>query len=346
MEMGKTPKHMISVIIPAYNAESTIQACLHALNCQTGIDRSNYEIIVVDDHSTDNTAVICEQDESICLIKLRGHDGPKGASTARNKGLRAAQGNIICFTDADCEPTPDWLCNLIQPFSDPEIAGCKGIYATKQTELIARFIQIEYEDKYDRLRKQERIDFIDTYSAGYLREVLLDNDGFDELFHYAEDVELSFRLATRGYQFVFQPNAVVYHNHPNTFRSFLNKKFWNGYWRTQTVRRFPERAVKDSHTPQVLKIQIMLMALWLGVTAILPVTAVFAPTLLSYVTLIWLIVMFIFLLTSFPFVRKAWHKDKVVALVSPIILAIRSLALGFGTAVGIFRPNKDIFGKK
>lgn len=346
---------MISVIIPAYNAERTIQKCLHALKHQQGVDPSDYEIIVVDDGSTDNTVTICENDEAVRLVHLQdqpdeqgqpGQQGSKGASTARNNGIKVAKGSIVCFTDADCEPTPDWLYSLIQPFTDSEISGCKGIYATKQSELIARFVQIEYEDKYDRLRTQSRIDFIDTYSAGYRRDVLIENDGFDELFHYAEDVELSFRLATRGYQFVFQPKAVVYHNHPDTLRAYTNKKFWNGYWRTQTVRRFPERAVKDSHTPQVLKFQIGLMALLLATTAVIPVTFFLSTAVTVLAQLLWLLIFLAFFCTTIPFVRKAWHKDKTIAIVSPLFIAIRALALGFGTTAGLLKPNQDIFGKK
>ena len=87
---------MISVIIGAYNAENTIGACLRALETQQDIAPDDYEVIVVDDGSTDKTASICEQASSVCLIQ---QDGPLGPATARNNGLKTAQGNIICFTD-------------------------------------------------------------------------------------------------------------------------------------------------------------------------------------------------------------------------------------------------------
>ena len=333
----------LSVIIPAYNAERTIQACLNALKAQQGIERNDFEIIVVDDGSTDSTAALCEKEEAVCLIRQAG---PKGAGASRNNGLQTAQGHLICFTDADCEPTPDWLHNLSQPFTNPEISGCKGIYATKQPELVARFVQIEYEDKYDLLRTQPRIDFIDTYSAGYLRTVLLENHGFDERFHYTEDQELSFRLAARGYQFVFQPDAVVYHQHSHTFRAYFRKKFWIGYWKTQTIRRFPERALKDSHTPQVMKFQIALMALLLVATAVFLITAVLAASILAWAGLVWLTIMTAFLCITIPFTHKAWQKDKAVALISPALLATRALALGLGTVWGIVKPQQSVLEEK
>ena len=150
-----------------------------------------------------------------------GHEERRGAAAARNSGLQAARGEFVCFTDADCAPKSDWLREILAPFSDQAISGCKGTYATKQKEIVARFVQIEYEDKYDRLAKQKRIDFIDTYSAAYRKQVLLDQDGFDEQFTYLEDQELSFRLAAKGYEMVFHPAAVVYHRHADSLTSFL-----------------------------------------------------------------------------------------------------------------------------
>src|SRR5690606_35810330 len=140
------------------------------------------------------------------------------------------------------------LEQILQPFSSPEVAGCKGIYATNQRSVVARFVQIEYEDKYDLLHGQRYIDSIDTYSAAYRRDVLAANNGFDESFPYLEDQELSFRLATRGYRMVFQPEAVVYHRHAADALDYFRKKFIIGFWKAQVVRRFPERGVRDSHT--------------------------------------------------------------------------------------------------
>jgi glycosyltransferase involved in cell wall biosynthesis len=329
---------MISVIVPAYNAAATLGDCLNALLNQT-MPRESYEILVVDDGSTDDTAVITQsmitQSTNIQLLRLPQN---RGAAAARNQGLAAAQGEIICFTDADCEPRPDWLEELTRPLLKPDITATKGIYATRQRQLVARFVQIEYEDRYDRMAGQPQIDFIDTYAAAYRRQPLQEVGGFDETIAYVEDQELSFRLAAQGCVMLFCPTAVVSHHHSHTIARYARKKFWIGCWKARIISRFPDRAIKDSHTPQLLKVQMGLAALLLplvGGTVFFPPTAVLLAA-----------VLLIFLLTTLPFCRKAWAKDKSVALAAPFLLLVRAFALGagfvWGTIRGSFRHGRSL----
>jgi lipopolysaccharide/colanic/teichoic acid biosynthesis glycosyltransferase/glycosyltransferase involved in cell wall biosynthesis len=321
---------LASVVVPAYNAGDTISACVHALQQQT-IDRARYEVIVVDDGSSDATAGRAAE-AGACVVQ-QPH---RKSAAARNTGTRTARAEVVCFTDADCEPRSDWLASLLAGMADPSVAGIKGTYATRQRSLVARFVQLEYEDKYDLLRTKPTIDFIDTYSAAYRRDVLLANDGFDEGFQYVEDQELSFRLAARGYKMVFRPEAVVYHRHSATLASYLRKKFFIAYWKAQVVRRFPERGWRDSHTPQIMKVQMGLMAL------VLVSLVSLLLTLWSAVPLALLVAAF--LLTTVRFTVKAWRKDRNVALVAPLLLAGRALALGFGYVWGTARPQPGVTG--
>ena len=323
---------MISVVVPAHNAAETIDGCIHALRRQT-LDPGSYEIIVVDDGSSDETRLRAEVEGATVLYQERA-----GAAAARNAGIDAAQGEIVCLTDADCRPRPDWLAQITDPLRNPEIVGCKGTYATTQTELVARFVQLEYEDKYDLMSEQEFIDFVDTYSAAYRREVLLANGGFDDRISFVEDQELSFRLAARGYKMRFQPTAVVEHEHSSTLVGYFSKKFSIGFWKAQIVRRYPERGFKDSHTPQVLKIQMALVAM------ILPALLASLAAKVSVFVAAGLLAAF--LATTIPFVAKAWSKDRAVALYAPFFLAVRAVALGLGYTWGTVRPLEGISGEE
>jgi lipopolysaccharide/colanic/teichoic acid biosynthesis glycosyltransferase/glycosyltransferase involved in cell wall biosynthesis len=328
---------MISIVVPAFNAAETVVDCISALTRQR-CHGSDYEVILVDDASTDDTSSLAQDAGAVVIVQER----QSGASAARNRGIQASRGEIVCFTDADCVPNVDWLSHLVRPFSDPDIVAAKGVYATSQTQVIARFVQIEYEDKYDLLRRQPRIDFVDTYSAAFRRPVLVANGGFDERIHYAEDRELAYRLASRGYQMVFQPAAVVKHLHSDSLYKYVNKKFYIGYYVAQTIRRYPGQSFKDSHTPQVMKIQILLSALFLASL----VAAVFASgRFLNWRFLMPLGVLLLFIGTTIPFTVKALRKDRIVGLVSPFLLAVRALALGAGYTWGTLRPLPGISGE-
>ena len=327
------------MIVPAYNAADTIGACVKALHQQVD-PPAPYEIIVVDNGSSDETGKIAAAAGATVIIERK-----KGAAAARNAGIRYAKGEIICLTDADCEPTPTWLQEISQPLlKDAQTVGAKGVYLTKQRAPVARFIQLEYEDKYDLLPTDRPIDFVDTYSAAYNRQILLQNDGFDEAMTFLEDQELSFRLNLRGYQLFFAPNAVVYHQHSDTLLKYFRKKRTIGYWKAQVVRRFPSKGRRDSHTPQVMKIQMGLVLLFvsslIGLLFTLPLILRILPALPLYpLWLLAFIPLALFLFTTLPFVRKAWGKDRSIALLSPLYLFVRALALGIGYLWGIVRPK-------
>jgi lipopolysaccharide/colanic/teichoic acid biosynthesis glycosyltransferase/GT2 family glycosyltransferase len=311
-----------SVIVPAYNAAQTIERCIEALLKQS-VTREEYEVIVVDDGSTDSTATLARSYGVRVITQPR-----QGPAAARNAGAGQATGEILLFTDADCAPTPTWIEEMTKPFSDPEVAGVKGTYLTRQRELVARFVQIEYEDKYDRMARQERIDFVDTYSAGYRRDIFLANGGFDTTFPTAsvEDQELSFRLARKGYKMVFAPKARVVHRHDVSLGEYIRRKFNIGYWKALLTQWHPERLVRDSHTPQTLKLQILLLGL-----ATLSLLAVPLWPRFLWMAAGWA---GLFLVSTFPFVAKAATKDLAVAMASPLLLALRAASLGAGFALG------------
>jgi cellulose synthase/poly-beta-1,6-N-acetylglucosamine synthase-like glycosyltransferase len=317
----------VSIIIPTFNGAARIGNCLAALLAQA-VDR-NIEIIVVNDGSTDNTIDVVKKFPGVRCIS-QSNAGP---AAARNRGAEEARGSLILLTDDDCVPLPGWIEAMVKPFGDPDVVGAKGIYRSRQKALIARFVQIEYEDRYRLMANLETIDFIDTYSAAFRRERFLEMGGYDTSFPVAcaEDVELSYRMSSRGWKMKFAPEAIVYHTHPDKLSSYLKKKYKFAFWRVLAVRKNPSKAIKDSHTPQLMKLQLLLAP---ALALALAVDLVVRPSVPMS-----LLVLGAFVISTLPFTMRALAKDPIVGLLSPALLAARACAQLLGVVAGMLNAK-------
>jgi len=307
-----TESRSASIVILTFNDASRIGSCLDSLVKQT--TGRDVEILVVDDGSTDNTAGVVSSYSSVRLITQTN----AGPAAARNRGGLEAQGKILLFTDDDCVPMPDWLEAMLEPFKDPGVVGAKGLYRTHQKSLTARFVQIEYEDKYRLMAALATIDFIDTYSAGFRRDRFLEMTGYDTSFPVAcaEDIELFFyRMSARGWKMKFVPAAVVYHTHPDTFLRYLKKKYKFAFWRMLAVRkksyqRCQRQPCAADHAALLISV-VFDLKIWPAVPGSAFVLAGF-------------------LLSTLPFALRAIGKDPIVGVLSPVLLAARACAQVLG----------------
>jgi cellulose synthase/poly-beta-1,6-N-acetylglucosamine synthase-like glycosyltransferase len=310
-----------SVIVPVFNGAETLDACLSALAAQT-VEKDSYEVLVVDDGSTDGSGQVAVS-HGVTVIR-QDHTG---AGAARNRGASVARGQILLFTDADCEPLPDWIEQMLAPFSDPGVSGVKGVYRTCQRSLVARFAQAEFEEKYRRLAREGQIDFVDTYAAAYRRDVFCEHGGFDARFLLDEDQELSYRLARAGCKLVLALEAMVRHRHPPTVWSYARRKVQLGRWKVRVLSRHREKAFQDSYTPWTQKAQIALLPL-AGAGA-----AAAAIGLTSWLPAALLAVMG--LISAVPLTAIARRQSWPVAICAPPLVLLRALALGLGLVWGM-----------
>lgn len=315
-----------SIIVPAYNAEKTVSACIHSLIYQNAGGIS-YEIIVVDDGSWDQTGATVRQYPKVRYLR-QSNQGP---ARARNYGAEVARGKILLFTDSDCEASSGWLRQMIKPFEDPQVAAVKGAYLTRQKEWVAKIVQAEYEGKYRKMLKEKTIDFVDSYSAAFRKEIFNRAGGYDTGFPNAsvEDQEFSFRVWRLGHKMVFNPEATVYHRHAATLKAYVAKKFKIGYWKVRVLKRHPDKMLGDSHTPQTLKAEMLLSCLGLpllAVSALLGSEILFCAGLSLLAGFIGLAAIEM----RFVFSKNIW-----MGLSSIPVLLFRSLALGSGLLYGL-----------
>ncbi|MFZ3077894.1 MAG: glycosyltransferase [Candidatus Aenigmatarchaeota archaeon] len=328
-------KTSISVIIPCYNAESTILRTLEALDRQTV---KGFEVILADDGSNDGTVSTARsfKPKNFKLAVLaEKHAGP---AAQRNRGAEKAKGGILLFTDSDCVPDKDWVEEMIKPFSDKNIVGVSGTYRTLNNDkLIARFEGYEIAKRHERLAKQRYIDFIGSFSAGYRKIIFKKFGGFSADFKRAdaEDPELSFKIAKAGYKMVFNPKAIVAHPHISTLKKFWKQKFSRGFWRVLLYKKHPEKMKGDSYTGKEVQLSLVFLAgFLLSFAGFFPAVAfgnIAAAKILAETAIISNV---LFYLMNYPTIVFMVQKEKPMAVFAPLLIYVRTLAWGLGFVWG------------
>lgn len=329
-------KTSVSVIIPCYNAESIILRTLEALDGQSV---RNFEVILVDDGSKDETVKVAKsfKPKNFKLAVLaEKHAGP---AAQRNRGAEKAKGELLLFTDSDCVPDRNWVEEMVKPFSDKNIVGVSGTYRTLNNDkMIARFEGYEIEKRHAKMAKKKYVDFIGSFSAGYRKNIFKKFGGFSSDFKRAdaEDPELSFKIAKAGYKMVFNPKAVVAHPHVSTLKKFWKQKFSRGFWRVLLYKKHPEKMKGDSYTGKEVQFSLVFLAGFLLSFAGFFLAAAFKNiALMDFLAKSAIISHTLYYLVNFPTIVFMIQKEKKMAIFAPAIIFIRTLAWGLGFAWGL-----------
>lgn len=240
---GVAGRLRVSVIVPAFNAEQTIGACLESLLRQT---YEPLEIIVVDDFSQDATSEVAAR-YGVSLVQLNRNGGP---GLARNAGAARARGDVLAFTDADCVAPPDWLERMLEALDAPGVVAVTGGYAgAVQPSFLTRLQHLIIASRQAHLPRtiQSTISSNLVCRASAFRAI----GGFPLYYKKRdlarpiwgnEDEEIGFLLAQAGGQIRWIPGVGVYHQFRSSLFSYLRQQRF--YARSILVShlRFPQMA--------------------------------------------------------------------------------------------------------
>jgi len=210
----------LSVVVPAYNGAGVLPRCFEAL-AASDLPRTAWELVVVDDSSTDGTADLAEQ-HADRVVRLSG--GPKGPAFARNHGCAIARGEVLVFVDADVCIHPDTLSRVADRFRGTDLGAVFGAYddqpegtqfLTQYRNLLHRYVHLEGEGEAE------------TFWAGC---GAIRADAFREVGGYnadrfprpqIEDIELGYRLRDGGHRIEIDPSIQAKHLKRWTFANMV-----------------------------------------------------------------------------------------------------------------------------
>lgn len=217
----------LSVIIPTFNRKNLLRKCLNALFSQV-YPKSDYEVIIIDDGSTDDTEELVKSllNNSPCILRYFKQEN-KGPAAARNVGIKNAKGEIILFIGDDIIATPTLLEEHFkwhQQYPDDKVAVLGYVTWSPEIEVTPFMKWLENEGlqfSYYKIMDKIELDPDSLYNYFYTsnislkRNFLINGGLFDEIFPYAayEDIELGYRLQQKGLKLFFNKFATGYHHH-------------------------------------------------------------------------------------------------------------------------------------
>jgi len=232
----------VSVIVCAYNASATVIDALRSLD---RLNYPSYEVILVDDGSTDETQALVQD-----FIGKRAAGGAvvppfknivqknKGLSAARNAGVEAARGNVVAFTDADCRVDSDWLRHLCWTLSSGEFAAAGGPNLPPPAEgWVEACVAAAPGAPSHVLLSDVEAEHVPGCNMAIWKPALAAIGGFDEGYRIAgDDVDMCWRLMAQGHRIGFSPAAVVWHKRRDSVRAYLRQQ--RGYGEAESLLRF------------------------------------------------------------------------------------------------------------
>jgi O-antigen biosynthesis protein len=235
------PWPRVSVVVCSYNGSRTIRHCGEGL---LALDYPDFEVIVVDDGSTDTTAAIARE------FGFRVISTPnRGLSSARNTGLAAATGEIVAYIDDDASPDPDWLRYLAATFMTTSHAGVGGPnIAPPGDGWIADCVANAPGGPIHVLLNDRVAEHIPGCNMAFRKSCLDAIGGFDPRYRTAgDDVDVCWRLQERGWTLGFSPAAMVWHHRRNSARAYWRQQVGYGKAEALLEAKWPQKYNAAGH---------------------------------------------------------------------------------------------------
>jgi len=225
----------VSVVVASYNGARTLKTCLDSL---AGLNYADYEIILVDDGSTDETPQIAQLYHGVRYLRQQN----LGLSAARNAGITAATGEIVAFTDSDCRSDEDWLYYLVGDLLKGDFAGIGGHnFLPPEDSCVAAAVMVSPGGPAHVMLTDREAEHIPGCNMAFYKWALQEIGGFDPIFRKAgDDVDLCWRLLKLGRKIGFSPAGFVWHYRRSTIAAYLKQQAGYGEAEALLVGKHPE----------------------------------------------------------------------------------------------------------
>jgi GT2 family glycosyltransferase len=233
---------LVTVIVCTYNGAATLEECLAGV---FALEYPQFQVIVVDDGSTDNSAEIARRMGASVISTPNC-----GLSAARNTGLYAAYGAIVAYLDDDASPDPDWLTYLVHAFATTDHAAVGGPNIPPEDETgVASCVANAPGGPVQVLLSDTEAEHIPGCNMAFRRQALIGIGGFDTRFHTAgDDVDICWRLHDQGMTLGFHPSAMVWHRRRGSIRRFWRQQRGYGEAEALLERKWPEKYNAPGHS--------------------------------------------------------------------------------------------------
>jgi glycosyltransferase involved in cell wall biosynthesis len=241
---------MISVVIPSYNSEKTIEKCLDSLLNQSY--RGEYELILVDSSNDATPEIVSARYPGVKLIHLKEKTDP---GTARNMGVENAKGEVIAFIDSDCMAGHGWLEEIDTAHkSDYNIVGGVVKNGNGKGDLVAWAGYIaEFREFLPGVPKRDVI-HIPTCNISYKRKVFQEFGFFEGEYYPQEDLVFNYNLWKHGERILLEPRIQIFHHHRSELKGFLGHQNRIGHITARVLRLIPLEGAFIARRPLIFSV--------------------------------------------------------------------------------------------